>query len=248
MQEILTLLIPIVVAHVLVLVAIIFIIKRLLLGDTARAMQRIQQVESDVRKKEEGIRRQISEHEEEFARRKTEAEEELETRREEAEKEAAQTREQVVTEARQEADRIIEQAKRNEEKIRDQVMLEMEEKAVDYAAEIFRLVFSDRMTEAVNAVFIDELLDALEEVDGSSITVDASEAEFTTSHPLAPEQKQRLQQLLTEKFGADVEVQETVQEDLIAGMILKLGSLEIDGSLLNRYREAASEAKKNAGA
>lgn len=247
MQDILRILIPIVIAHIVVLAVIIFIIKRLLLGDTTRAMHRIQQVESDVRKKEEGIRRQIAEHEEAFARKKTEAEEDLEKRREEAEKEAARTREQVVAEARKEADRILEQARRNEEKLRDQVMLEMEEKAVDYAARIFHLVFSERMTEAVNKAFIDELLDALDEVDGSTITVDAAEAEFTTSHPLDEEQKQRLQRLLAEKFGAEVEVNESVKEDLIAGMILKLGSLEIDGSLLNRYQEAAVEAKKEAG-
>ena len=37
---------------------------------------------------------------------------------------------------------------------------------------------------------------------------------------------------------------EKVDEDLLAGIILKLGSLEIDGSLLNRYSEAAAEVKK----
>jgi len=91
------------------------------------------------------------------------------------------------------------------------------------------------------------LLDALEEIDPGSITVEGSDGEFICSHPLAPEQKQRLEKILAEKFGVKTHVEERVQKDLMAGLIFKLGSLEIDGSLLNRYREAAAEVKKTAG-
>ena len=53
MQETLRIMLPIIVAAVLILVAVIFIIKRLLLGDTMRAVARIREVEEDVQKKEE---------------------------------------------------------------------------------------------------------------------------------------------------------------------------------------------------
>ncbi len=57
----------------------------------------------------------------------------------------------------------------------------MEEKAVDYAMQVFKLVFSEKMSEQLNKTFIDELLDALSEVDSSSITVDASDAHFAVT-------------------------------------------------------------------
>jgi F0F1-type ATP synthase delta subunit len=245
MQDILKILVPIVVAHVVVLVAIIFVIKKMLLGDTMRAMERIKDVEGEVRKKEEGIRRQIEEHEKEFAKRKAELEEDLEQRRTESDREVARMKEQAMAEARTEGDRIIEQAKRNEEKFRQQIAQDMEEKAIEYGGQIFKLVFSEKMNSELNKQFIDELLDALEEVDSASITVDASDAEFTSSHTMEPEQKQRLEGLLNEKFGANIKVDEKVKEDLLGGLILKLGSLEIDGTLLNRYQEAVEEVKKS---
>ena len=124
----------------------------------------------------------------------------------------------------------------------------MEEKAVDYGGEVFKLVFSEKVTADLNASFIDELLQALSEVDAGSITVDASEAHFASSHPISPEQKSRLEALLAEKFGAEVKVDEDIREELLAGLVFKLGSLEIDGSLLNRYKEAAAEVKKTAHA
>jgi F0F1-type ATP synthase delta subunit len=37
-----------------------------------------------------------------------------------------------------------------------------------------------------------------------------------------------------------------VDDSLLAGLVLKMGSLEIDGSLRNRYQEAVQEVKKEA--
>ncbi|MFC1497277.1 F0F1 ATP synthase subunit delta [Verrucomicrobiota bacterium] len=240
----LTVALPIALAHLAATAVIVFVIKRLLMGDTMNAVNRIKQVENEVRKKEEAIRLEIKEHEKEFERKKAEAQEDLVKRQEESAKELANTKEQIVGEAKKEADRITDQAKKNEEKLRQQIAQSMEEKAVDYGGEIFKLVFSDKMNEALNKQFIGELLDALEEIDAASITVDASEANFTSSHSIDPEQKKRLEKLLADKFNANIKVEEKVQEDLLAGLILKLGSLEIDGSLINRYREAAAEVKK----
>ncbi|NQT92819.1 MAG: F0F1 ATP synthase subunit delta [Lentisphaerae bacterium] len=246
MEETLKVLLPIVITHVIILVVVIIVIKRLLIGDSMNAVNRLKQVEVEIRKKEEGIRREIDEHEKEFMRKKMEAEEEFQKRREESEKELSRTRDQVIGESRAEAERMLDQARKGEEKLRQQIAQDMEEKAVDYGGQVFKLVFSERINEELNKQFVGELLDALDEVDGGSITVDTSEVEFIASHPLDPAQKTRLEQLLLEKFGEPIRVDERIQDDLLAGLVMKLGSLEIDGSLLNRYREAVDEVKKTA--
>ncbi len=246
MQEILRIVLPIVLVHACVLGIILFIVKKTLINDTAHAISRIKQVEAEVRKREEGIKREIEEHEKEFTRKKTEAEEALEKRRQESEKEVATIREKTMASAKEEGDRILAAARKNEEKMRQQIEQEMEEKAVDYGGEIFKLVFTEKMSKELNKEFTEELLDALEEIDSESITVNAADVSFTTSHPFDPDQKKRLKTLLDEKFKDDFKVEETVQEDLMAGMILKLGSLEIDGSLVNRFKEAVKEVKKSA--
>ena len=246
-MEMLQILIPIAVAHVAVLAAILFGIHRLLQIDTMKAVSRIQQVEAEVRKKEEGIRREIEEHEKEFTKKKAESENALQQQKEASEKEVATLRDQVLGEAKKEGERILSTAKRNEEKLRQQVLQDMEGKAVDYGTQVFKLVFSEKMTDSMNRQFIDELLDALQEVDGSSITVDASDVQFTTSHPMEAEQKARMEKLLQEKFNVQIKVEEKINKELMAGIVFKLGSLEIDGSLLNRFQEAAAEVKKSAG-
>jgi F0F1-type ATP synthase delta subunit len=247
-MDIVKLLAPIIIAHVVVLAVIIVIIRKMLLSDTVKAVARIRQVEAEVRKKEEAIRKEISEHEKDFGRKKAEAEAALQAQREKSEKEVAGMRDQVVGEARKEADKIIEQAKANEEKFRKQLAQDMEEKTVEYSGQVFDLVFSEKVTPAIDQAFINELLDALNEIDAGSITVDTDQAEFVTAREMDPEQKARLEGILNEKFSANIKIKEKVDPALMAGISFKLGSLEIDGSLRNRFLEAVGEVKKNARA
>ena len=244
MQELTGIILTVVVIHLAVLVALVLAITTILQGQARRAVARIHAVEAEVRQKEEAIRREIEEHEMDFERRKAEAEELLLRQKDLSEKEMGKLREKIISEAKTEGSRILDQARRAEDQMRLQLVQETEEKALVYGGQIFSMVFSARMTEALNALFLDELLDAFNEIDADSITVDAKEAEITVSQPLQPEQKERLRRMLSEKFHADVVIRETVNRELLAGMLLKLGSLDIDGSLLNRYREAAEEVKR----
>lgn len=247
MQEIFRIIGTILVVYAVVLTGVILVIRRLLWNDTMRAVEKINQVEAEVRKKEESIRREIEEHERDFARRRAEAEQDLQRQKEQSEKELGRLREKTVADAKIEGERILDQARRSEEKFRQQVLQEMEQKAVEYGAQIFGLVFSERMSEELNRHFVAELLDALEAIDSSGITVDAGTAEFTASYPIDAQQKERLTRILSEKFGAAVTIEEKLDKSLLAGIVFKLGSLEIDGSLLNRFREASEEVKKSAG-
>ena len=77
--------------------------------------------------------------------------------------------------------------------------------------------------------------------------MDAGTAEFTAGYPMDRQQKERLGRILADKFGVNVAIEEKIEKTLLAGIVFKLGSLEIDGSLRNRFREAAAEVKKSAG-
>lgn len=248
MNDILKVVIPIVVTHVCVLAVIIVIIKKLLLNDTMKAVQRIRTVEAEVRKKEESIRRDIADHEKAFASQKAKAEDDLQKHKVQTEKELTRLRDQMLADANSESDRILKQARKNEEKLRQKISQEMEQKAVDYGAEMFQLVFSDKVNAELNKQFINELLEALEEVEKGSITIETDEGDVRTSQAMDPDQKKRLEELLADKFSRPVHLTERSDPDLLSGLVLKIGSLEIDGSLRNRFDEAIVEITKSTAA
>lgn len=244
MRELLTVVGPILGLHAILLGGIILFVRLFMQVSAKRAVSRVREVEEEVRKREENLRLEIDQHERDLADRKAQADREIESLQEEARREAAHVKERALNEAKHDAQKIMEQAQANEKKMREQIAREMEEKAVDYGGRIFHLVFSDLVTTELNGVFTNELIDALNEIESGSMTVDTAEAQVMTSHPLDDSVRGRLTAVLREKFRDDASVEETVDDSLLAGISLKMGSLEIDGSLLNRYREAVLEVQK----
>jgi len=234
----------IVAAQIAVFVVVVVVLRRLLLGDTLSAVRRLKDAESELVKKEEAIRQKMEAQEQEVQRKRTADEQELQRRKETVEQDLARTKERMLVEAKLEADKIVSEAQLSKDRLREQLVRETDSKAVEFAGEIFKLVISKEVSEKVNAAFVDELIGALAEVDGGSVHVDGDNAEFIASHKLDPGQKAAMERLIEEKFGAKIRISEKVDEKLLAGVIIKLGSLEIDGSLLSRYREAVGQIKK----
>lgn len=237
-------LVIILVAQFVVFVVIVIVLRKLLLSDTMNAVHRLKAAESDLAKKEDVMRQRMDTHEQEFLKKQAAAQEEMDRRRAADEQDLGRLRDRIKAEAKAEADKILGDAQLAKEKIREQLVREMSGKAVEYAGELFKMVVSKNVGEKLNMAFVDELIGALSEVDETSIHVEVNESEFIASHKLDPAQKSRLEALLAQKFGVTININEKIDESLLAGLIIKLGSLEIDGSLLNRYREGVSEIKK----
>ena len=242
-----TTLLYLVAAQVAVFAVIVIVLKRVLLRDTLNAVNRLRDAEAELGKKEEDVRRKIEDHENDFRHRSQEAQEALARQRESTEKEMARMRDALLEEAKKERDRILDEAARTREKMRLELVEEAEKKAVEYAGQVYEMVFSREVGETLNQSFLDELLAALEEMDGSGVNVEAAAGQIDSSHPLSPEVVAKVRDLITRKFGITPELQIRVVPDLLAGLRIKLGSLEIDGSLANRFREAVSEVKRARG-
>jgi len=234
----------ILIAQMVVFGVVVVVLRKLLLNDTLNAIKRLKTAEADLARKDEAMRQKMDAHEQEFQKKQTAADEELARQRQASEQDLARLKDRMKVEARAEADKIIGDAQLAKEKIREQLVRETAGKAVEYAGELFKMVASKNVSAKLNEAFIDELLGALSEVDETSVHVESNEVEFIASHPIEAAQKGRLEALIAQKFGATLKVNERIDEGLLAGLIIKLGSLEIDGSLLNRYREGVAELKK----
>jgi F0F1-type ATP synthase membrane subunit b/b' len=230
-------------AQAVVFAVMVFGIRQLLLSDTLKATNKLREAEGELGKKEESVRKRTEENEAEFRRKSAEAQEAMARTREAMEKETAKSRESILEEAKKERDRIVDDAVRNKEKVRQELAREAETRTLDYAGKIYEMVFSTDLGRKLDYAFLEELLAALDAMDVSSITVDAPAIEVECSHPLDEAHKKRIQGIIAAKFEVSLGVHETLNSELIAGVKIKLGSLEIDGSLRNRFREAIDQLK-----
>lgn len=238
-----TAMIYLIVFQVAIFAVLVAGIKQLLLRDTLKAAGKLREAEADLSRKEEAVRKRIEENETEFRRKSAEAQETLNRTREAMEKEVSKSRDSLLEEARKERDRILEEASRNKEKLRQELIREAQVQTLEHAGRIYEMVFSAEVGKTLDHAFLDELLVALDEMDSSSITISAPAIEVISSHPLEPVHRERLKEIVLRKFNVKLETRESIEPDLIAGIKIKLGSLEIDGSLKNRFVEAIDQLK-----
>jgi F0F1-type ATP synthase delta subunit len=230
-------------AQAVVFAVMVVGIRQLLLRDTLGATNKLREAEGELGKKEEAVRKRIEENEAEFRRKNADAQEAMTRAREAMDKELSKKSETMLEEAKKERDRLLDETVRNKERVRQELAREAETRTLDYAGKIYEMVFSADLGRKLDYAFLEELLVALDEMDASSITIDAPAIEVECSHPLDEAHKKRIQDIVVAKFDLSLGVHETLNAELIAGVKIKLGSLEIDGSLRNRFREAIDQLK-----
>ncbi|MEI6168171.1 MAG: F0F1 ATP synthase subunit delta [bacterium] len=238
-----TMMVYLIIAQVAVFAILVIGLKRLLMGSTQLAAAKLREVETDLGRKEEAVRKRIEDNEAEFRRKSAEAQDGLNRTREAMEKDVARSRDGLLEEARKERDKIVDEANRSKEKLRQELAREAQGQAVEHARRVYELVFSEELGRKLDHSFLDELLVALDEMDSSSITISATAIEVVCSHPLEPAHRERLREIVSRKFNVSLDVNEAIDPGLIAGIKIKLGSLEIDGSLRNRFNEAIEQLK-----
>ncbi|MDH7637148.1 F0F1 ATP synthase subunit delta [Sphingomonas oryzagri] len=68
-------------------------------------------------------------------------------------------------------------------------------------------------------------------------------AEVTSAHPLDAEQTGALKDKLRQKFGRDVAIEAKVDPSILGGLIVKMGSQQIDGSIRTKLNTLAHAMK-----
>ncbi len=194
--------------------------------------------------KQTELNQKIKEANEELSKRKAEADALVLKMTEDAEKAAKEEREKLVAKARQEGEEIIVKANNTKEDIRKKIVKEMDMRAVDFTAMILDDVLSKAGRIALDECLISEFIDSLAKMDMEMIGEEIKTAEVVTASAITERMRNRLSETLLSKLGRTIEVTATSDPKILSGMILRFGSLAIDGSLKNMVRESATGLKE----
>ncbi len=75
------------------------------------------------------------------------------------------------------------------------------------------------------------------------MTVKSKEAKVLSAYPLTRDEKASLDSILSEKMGMKIALEETINHDVIAGLIIQIGALTIDGGLKNKIKKVVPYIK-----
>lgn len=230
--------------QVIILAVIIFVLKKVIFSDTDTALNRLNKEHNRVEKDRIDLEQKKKQCEEEcklaIDTAKAEAARVLKEERIKGEEERAA----LVGKARQEADDIVKKALDSKEKIRKELLKEVTLQTVDFARAVLEKALERNIFEKFNETLSDDFVDKLEEIEAKYIGSDVNSVEIISRYPLSDGLKDKMKDILKRRLGRQVAVTEKHEDSVIAGVILKFGTLALDGSLAFRISEVSEEFKK----
>lgn len=228
----------------ILIVLLSFVLKWALFSSTEGAVRRLNEDIAKVNAKQTELMRKLREADEELNRKRAEAKELMDKIRTEAEEITKQEREKIIQKAREEGEDIITKAQNAKEKLRQELEKEMENKAISYSMTILNDILSQRSQSTFNQVLMEEFIEKMKTIDVTKINPTIQEIELVTLNNVNDQVRNNIGQVLQARLNRNVTLKATTDTKMGGGVILKFGSMVLDGSVRNLIRERAAELQK----
>ena len=230
-------LIQLIIIQLLTFAAIVFVLKRLLYTETNREIRRLTKLKEENLEKQTELEQKISAAENIYKESLARTEGEARVIRVKTEEEARKLKTAMIDEAKAEAEQIVKTAFNAREKMREEIELGMRKRAPLLASQILKEVISPKAREVLHEELVKDVIAKIKKMEKTETKVKADRAEIVTAYPLQKAEKNELMQAVHGMFGREISFSEEEDERLAAGVIIKAGTLVIDGSLDNRMKQ-----------
>ncbi len=216
---------------------IILLLRWLFYNQISRALKRLQQLNQQNLEKEKVLKEELKRAKKEVENEISQGKAQAKTIRDQARSEAEKARRGILEAARGEAKRIISEGERENQRRNKELLMQMQDKAVYLAIDIVRYIFTEKSLQILHTHLIEEFIDNIAELDKEKIRAQNDLGEIVCAYPLEKGQKQRLQKVLSGKLDRNITLEEKLDKEVVAGLILRLsGFAVIDGSVKNKFK------------
>jgi ATP synthase F1 delta subunit len=223
---------------------LIYILRKIILRNVVSATQHLEELNKDYQKKQNEIEEKMKETEKKAKLIIEQAKEEAEKLKAQIIQEAETQREQIINSARREAKEIIEQAEKTRQSLISEIEERIEKEAIDKAVDLIKDVLPADFKALVHNRWVEELvLEGFGEIRYLNIAEDVNEVTVISAFPLSEIQQKNITQKLKEILKREVKIQEKIDSEIVAGVIINLGSLVLDGSLKFKIKQSAQQIK-----
>lgn len=223
---------------------VIYALRRIVFKDTESSVNRLQNSYEEINKKKEELAHKVRELENEYKKKKEEADQIVMQMKEQAQKEAYELRQDAFKKAKAESEDIITKAYNTVNKTREVIYKELEAKMMEYCGELLKNILGNVARNQVHDTLVKEFIAELRNTEVEKISLDCDSIEILTVKNLGEHEKDEIKKIVFEKTKKSFPLSEKIDDSLLSGVILKFGSLVLDGSLAAKIKEAVADKKQ----
>ena len=234
--------IPIVVVLVMIFAILLIALRVFMRQNLSSATAHLQGMSQDYLRKHDELKKRLEEAERFYQEQMAKAQEESAELKSQALRDAEAERQRAVSQAHEEAERIIQQANQTREALRRELVQSMDQRAVEQALRLLQTALPEPLRQAAHVRWVDGLLsNGLISVERLQVRESVQEATIASAFALTAEQRGQIAKRLQESLGRPVTLSEQVDPALVAGLVITLGHLVLDGSLTATLQQQARD-------
>ena len=235
-------LIGIVLAFVLVVGMIALTARGMFAREATHALKRVRQREEELQAKADVLEQRLAQMERDHRQKLTHAQAEADRLMQEAKQQAMNIRTAAVEEAKHRARQLMGEAEHARQQMIADLARELHSKAVAWTCTAFQQLLTTAEQDTLHARLLQQLVHACEQMDIAPLNGTGERIRLTSAKPIGQEARQAIQHCFSTKLHRTMTLEETIDDTLLAGGVVALGDLLIDGSLKQYFTRMAHTA------
>ncbi len=237
------LIVSMVVMMVVVFGGLILVLRKMLSQNVSLATRHLEELNEDYAKKEADLKRQLEDVRQKAEEIVRKAQEEAAQVKAQLLKDAEAQKVSLLQETHTQTEELMQQADKSRQMLLDEIKERIAREAVDKACELIEETLPEQLKLKAHQHWIEELMESgFVQFERLKIPEDIHEVKITSAFPFSEGERKNLTRKLKEVLKKDVILKEEVNPRVVAGFIIQIGSLVLDGSLKNKIQERARNA------
>ena len=232
-------LIQLLIIQIVTFIGLILVLRMLFYRQLNSALARLKGLYQENLERQERLKKELKQVEFEKESKLAKAKEEARLLVQSAKEKSEGVSAGIQQRAKEEAQRTIDHAHQEIRQLESDLQHRSEERAIELSLQMLQLTFADQKKSDLQHQLLSEFMEELKNLDSKRIMNTAGKTRVITASELTPRERERFTEILSDKMGAKVTFDESVDPEMIAGLIIHIGDLTIDGSLKNQLHKAS---------
>jgi F0F1-type ATP synthase membrane subunit b/b' len=209
-------------------------------SEVSSATSHLDNLAGEYAQKEEAIKKQYEEAKRQSLEILENAKKDAQQKKEDILKQAQEEKNKILAEAQAKAEEMIQQADNARLALLGELNQKIDEKAVLKAFQLLQAALPENIRTDIHERWVEDLItNSFEQLNRLKVPEGIKEIKVVTAFALSQKQRTALASKIKEKLGYEVTLIEENDPSLIAGLVVSIGSLLLDGSLRFKIQEIA---------